>query len=62
MNYVDVSNIGLYLQEMLFSGQYHSFEEMTDPQFPHGLKSTQVDLTFGEWKSQSWKGLSYDIF
>merc|ERR1711924_333665 len=62
MNYVDVSNIWFHLYHMIESENWKAFEVFTDGVFPHGLRSDQTDLTYGEWKSVPWKRLTYDIF
>lgn len=61
MNYVDVSNIWIHLDMNLRRENWRSFEVYTDGIFPHGLRSDQKDLNFGEWKSVPWYQLEYDI-
>lgn len=62
MNYVDLSNVYIYLWHMLETRNWKSFEMFTDGHtFPHGLRSDQEPLRFGVWKSTDWKNLTYDI-
>eukprot|EP00929_Paragymnodinium_shiwhaense_P120691 TRINITY_DN92713_c0_g1_i1.p1 TRINITY_DN92713_c0_g1~~TRINITY_DN92713_c0_g1_i1.p1 ORF type:complete len:990 (+),score=195.39 TRINITY_DN92713_c0_g1_i1:41-3010(+) len=62
MNYVDASNVDLYLYEMIHSRSWKSIEMFTDgTTFPHGLQQNQTDLSFGEWKSANWRNLHYDL-
>lgn len=61
MNYADASNIYLHLWTILMDGNYQSFEIFTDKNFPHGIRSEQQDLSFGEWKSTDWTKLTYDL-
>mmetsp|Transcript_10736 Transcript_10736/g.29383 ORF Transcript_10736/g.29383 Transcript_10736/m.29383 type:complete len:209 (+) Transcript_10736:2-628(+) len=64
MNYVDGSNIWLYLEEALATAQYMEFELFTDNMsIPMGMRSTQEPLSFGEWKSQRWRNIDdFDVF
>lgn len=62
MNYVDASNINIWLWHTLVDDRFSEFESLTDgTTVPHGLRSDQESLSFGEWKSTSWKDLTYDI-
>jgi len=62
VNYADSSNVWIYLWHMLSQNHWSSFEMFTDGfTFPHGLRSEQQPLTFGEWKSTDWKELKYDM-
>jgi len=67
MNYVDMSNVNIYLwhqlvDEQFSTNQWMSVEMFTDNvSFPHGLRSDQEPLSFGEWKSTQWKDLTYDL-
>eukprot|EP00928_Gymnodinium_smaydae_P036852 TRINITY_DN25698_c0_g2_i2.p1 TRINITY_DN25698_c0_g2~~TRINITY_DN25698_c0_g2_i2.p1 ORF type:complete len:429 (-),score=95.26 TRINITY_DN25698_c0_g2_i2:46-1332(-) len=61
MNYVDLSNIWIYLLTMVQEENWNSFELFTDASFPHGLRSEQTELRFGAWKSTRWSNLTYDL-
>lgn len=62
MNYVDLSNVWIYLWHQLAEGNWKSFEMFTDGStIKHGLQSEQESLRFGTWKSTPWAELSYDI-
>lgn len=62
MNYADVSNVWVYLWHMLALADWHAFELFTDGStFPHGVRSGQEPMRFGEWKSVKWKELAYDL-
>jgi len=54
MNYLDSSNFWLYLWTQLMEGNYRDFELYSDSQFPIGLKKSQREVTFGEFKSTNW--------
>jgi len=63
MNYVDASNIWIYLWYSLVENNWKSYEMFTDGvTLQHGVRSDQEHLRFGEWKSTRWNNLSYDIF
>ena len=56
MNYVDASNVWLYLWNQLAEGRWIAFEMFTDGvSFPQGMRSHQTDMTFGDWKSARWR-------
>jgi len=62
MNYVDLSNIWLFLWHMLQHQAWQTFEQFTDgTSFPHGLRSEQEPLRFGAFKSVPWRDLAYDL-
>jgi len=62
MNYVDASNVWIYLWHMLAENNFRSFEMFTDGiTIPHGLRSDQQPMRFGEWKSTKWRDLAYDL-
>ena len=63
MNYVDVSNVWLYLWQKNLQDHFDDFEVYTSPDFPGGMSSAQRDLTFGEFKSTRWHELAgkFDI-
>jgi len=54
MNYVDDSNLWLYLWTQLHNADFRSFETMSNPNMPRGLRKDQQDLTFGDFKSTDW--------
>merc|ERR1711972_931406 len=55
MNYVDASNVWIFLWHQLAESHWNSFEMFTDGiSIPHGLRSDQPPLRFGEWKSTRW--------
>lgn len=62
MNYVDLSNLHLYISERLYEDAFTAVETMTEGAFPRGLRKDQKDLLYGEWKSVPWNTLSYDLF
>jgi len=62
MNYADASNVWIYLWHQLAEASWESFEMFTDgTTFPHGLRSEQQPMRFGEWKSTRWQDLTYDL-
>lgn len=62
MNYVDASNVWVYLWETLAERKWREFEIFTDnTTVPHGVRSEQEPMRFGDWKSTRWKDLAYDI-
>jgi len=63
MNYVDASNVWMYIWTQLQEEEWGAVEMFTDNvSIPHGLRSDQQDLSWGEWKSTSWNELQFDIF
>eukprot|EP00930_Biecheleria_cincta_P056683 TRINITY_DN42757_c0_g1_i1.p1 TRINITY_DN42757_c0_g1~~TRINITY_DN42757_c0_g1_i1.p1 ORF type:complete len:1001 (-),score=155.67 TRINITY_DN42757_c0_g1_i1:240-3242(-) len=63
MNYVDASNIELSLLENFMANDVQKIELYTDGKsIPHGLRSDQQPLRFGEWKGTDWKSLQYDLY
>lgn len=63
MNYVDASNVWLFLMSALSTGDWKAVEMFTDGKtFTHGLQSDQQAMQFGQWKSTPWKHLVYDIY
>jgi len=65
MNYVDGSNVWLHLEQALATGSFADFadfELFTDnASIPFGLRSDQQPLKFGEWKSQRWREVVFDL-
>merc|ERR1711972_37028 len=62
MNYVDASNIWMYILDAVEEENYPAVELFTDnATFTQGLRSGQEALRWGEWKSQRWNKLSYDL-
>lgn len=63
MNYVDASNIELSLLENIQDNAALKVELYTDGKsIPHGLRSDQQPMSFGEWKGTNWKNLKYDLY
>lgn len=54
MNYIDDTNMWLYLWTQLHSGNLRAFETLTQSNFPRGLQVNQSDLSFGKYKSTDW--------
>ena len=61
MNYVDISNLWLYLWQKNVGDDFDDFEVYTNPNFPGGMSSKQRDLTFGEFKSTRWHKLKNEF-
>lgn len=59
-NFVDASNYYEHLLDMLESGEMAEFELMVN--IPHGIRSDQEPVTFGEWKSHRWADEEFDIY
>merc|ERR1712194_65275 len=62
MNYVDATNLGLHLWSLMENANWGDFELYTDNvTVPHGLRSDQEGLSWGDWKSTDWRRLHFDI-
>lgn len=62
MNYVDASNVWMYLWDALQNDEWNVIEAFTDKKsMIHGLRSDQQNVRFGDWKSTNWNELEYDI-
>merc|ERR1712224_317040 len=62
MNYVDASNVWIFLWTQLNAARWSAFEMFTDGvSFPQGVSSNQTDIMFGDWKSRQWRDLEFDI-
>ncbi|GBG25818.1 Bifunctional arginine demethylase and lysyl-hydroxylase JMJD6 [Hondaea fermentalgiana] len=58
MNYIDDTNMWLYLWTQLHSHDFRAFETLTQSNFPRGLRKNQTDISFGEFKSTDWYKLA----
>lgn len=62
MNYVDASNVEKSLLDRIWDRDLDLIELYSDHKsIPHGLRSDQQPLSFGEWKSTNWKKFDYDL-
>lgn len=59
MNYVDASNLWMYIHDLVASGEWESIEQFDVTKEPFGLSRKQRDMPYGEWKSsrRTWEGL-----
>jgi len=73
MNYVDASNVGLFLDAELFAATVSDnagtrlrhwlvVQDFTNgAKVPQGMQYEAQPLRFGEWKSTPWRNLTYDV-